>query len=211
MLFLASTLCLVDDIVAKHYDISGKKVGCIFNAAKEWWGKEAFWNKRDIAYFEKNGCELIEIDIENTNQVTHFLFDSIDVLFVWGGATWYLTSLVKDWWFDTSIQTFLDRWWVYMWTSAGSMLCCESVYDAEEKLHIEWLGLVWAAIIPHWWWKEFHSYRLENFDAMYYHKCPYVMLTDLDVLVVDAYAQSIETSEIHTYEELDEMRSKVEE
>lgn len=200
-LFLASSLYAVGDVVNKHINMKWKRVGCIWNAAHERWWKNARWNIWDKKFFEASWSPIIDIDISwsvDWDKVR----DTIDILFVGWWDTLYLRDLSEQSWLHTSIRNFLEKWWVYMGTSAGSMLACRDVYYPHEGRKTNGLGLFPICLIPHRWSPAFLEDRENNIKKMNNHGQSYLMLTDIDVIIVHDEQRNIEKSKEHTLEEV---------
>ena len=200
-IFLASSLCMVDDVIHRYIDLKGKKVACIRNAAKERWWREAWRNKRDMEFFENAGAVTIDIDLEDNIDRAH-IRDSVDILFVWWWDTLYLRDLSEQSGLHTSIHDFLQQWWIYMGTSAWSMLACHEVYYPHDGRKTDGLWLFPLCIIPHRWSPIFLEDRENNMQKMNDHGQSYIMLTDIDVIIIDNNTWSVQRSQKHTLEEV---------
>lgn len=208
-IFLASSLCMVDDVIHRYVDLKGKKIACIRNAAKERWWKEAWRNKRDMEFFENAGAVTIDIDLEDDIDRTH-IRNSVDILFVWWWDTLYLRDLSERSGLHTSIHDFLQQWWIYMGTSAGSMLACNDVYYPHEGRKLNGLWLFPLCLIPHRWSPYFLEDRENNIKKMNNHRQSYIMLTDIDVIIIDSNMRSVQVSQKHTLEEVYEKVNEME-
>lgn len=200
-LFLASSLCFVSDIISSQIDLSSKTVWCIWNAADEDGDKSAERNQRDYEFFIQHGATTIDIDLKNDINLPEIL-KTIDILFVWWWDTLYLADLAREAKLSQYLPDFREKWWVYFGTSAWSMLACHEVYYPHPWRNTQGLCLIDIALIPHWSSPSFEWKRQENLSRMYEHRKPYIMLTDIDTLIVNDDQRSIQRSKQHTFESI---------
>lgn len=205
-LFLASSLCFVSDIVSSHIDLLWKTIWCIWNAADADGAKDAERNQRDLEFFESQWSTILDIDLKNDISLPEIL-QTIDILFVWWWDTLYLADLAREVQLAQYLPEFWEKWWVYIGTSAWSMLACHEVYYPHTWRSTQGLELIDVALIPHWSSPSFDREYWDGFRKMYQHRKPYVTLTDIDVLIVNDDQRSIQRSTQHT---LDKIFTKVE-
>jgi peptidase E len=200
-LFLASSLCFVSDIISSQIDLSWKIIWCIWNAADEDWGKCAERNQWDYEFFMQNKAIVVDIDLRNTINLLEIL-KTIDILFVWWWDALYLADLTRETKLAQYLPDFRKKWWVYCGTSAWSMLACHEVYYPHPWRNTQGLWLIDIALIPHRSSPSFDREWWDGFHKMYQHQKPYVMLTDIDVLIVNNDQRSIQRSVQHTFESI---------
>jgi peptidase E len=191
----------VSDIVSSQIDLSWKTVWCIWNAADADGGKNAERNQRDHDFFTQHEANIIDIDLKNDINLSEIL-KTIDILFVWWWDTLYLADLAREAKLAQYLPDFRKKWWIYCGTSAWSMLACNEVYYPHPWRNTQGLWLIDIALIPHRSSPSFKWKRQENLSRMYEHRKPYIMLTDIDVLVVNYNQWSIQRSQQHTFESI---------
>ncbi len=200
-LFLASSLCFVSDVISSQIDLSWKTVWCIWNAADADGGKNAERNQRDYEFFIQQWATTIDIDLKSNINLLEIL-KSIDILFVWWWDTLYLADLAREATLVQYLADFRKKWWVYCGTSAWSMLACNEVFYPHPWRSTQGLELIDIALIPHRSNPSFGWKRQENLSRMYEHRKPYIMLTDIDVLIVTNDQRSIQRSAQHTLDSI---------
>lgn len=97
-----------------------------------------------------------------------------------------------------------------MGTSAGSMLACNDVYYPHEGRKLNGLWLFPLCLIPHRWSPYFLEDRENNIKKMNNHRQSYIMLTDIDVIIIDSNMRSVQVSQKHTLEEVYEKVNEME-
>ena len=126
LLFLASSLCFVGDIIKKYTTLKWQKIWCIYNAAIEWGRKDARWNVLDTEFFHKEWANTIDIDLTQDNLEEKFR--ECDSIFVGGGDILYIAELARKHNLKKYVDMIFEKWWAYFSTSAGSMLACQETF-----------------------------------------------------------------------------------
>ena len=122
-LFLTSVACLTLDKITELLpsDPSKLKVAFIPTASNLY--KDKSWMYKDRDKLVTMGFEVQDLDIaDKTKDVIEKELNSIDVVFVSGGNTFYLLEKVRESGFDEVIKKLIDKGVVYIGSSAGSAI-----------------------------------------------------------------------------------------
>lgn len=200
-LYLASSLCFVSDVIEANESLEWKKVWCIWNWAKQRGWKNAWRNQRDLKFFEKNKCTILDIDIsKHTESSLTEILKEIDIIFVWWWDTEYLATLITANNLERCIKRAVEQWLVYMWTSAWSMIASTEMHYNDWAKRLQWIWLTELNVIPHWnqlWHKK---HWLDQMDIIYSFEYPSILLNDITVIISDWSNFSLHKSKNHTLE-----------
>jgi hypothetical protein len=189
-LYLASSLCYVSDIIVKHENLSWKTIWCIWNAADSHWWKEAKRNQLDYKFLLSTWAELIDININKP----WYEFGKLDGLFIWGWNTYDLAELIFNNWYAKKIKNALEKWIIYMWTSAWSRLLSKHINFEKEWRVNKWLWVFDQIIVWHWWRPDKRVKREKEFEKMFNRKESCILLLENEVIISDWKKYTIEQS-----------------
>jgi dipeptidase E len=161
-LFLASTAYATLDLVLPL--LPGKpqnlKLAFIPTAADPYPADARPWMDSDRAKLVDMGFAVTEYDLKGKNAETlRADLAQYQVIFVSGGNTYYLLNEVKKSGFDLVVKELIDKGIVYIGSSAGSVIMCQTIDHARLIEHPELvpeltdysgLGLTDMLIAPHY-------------------------------------------------------------
>ncbi len=157
----------------------------------------------DRAALEALGMEVLDIDLKSVcGAELAAVLDTVDVVLVAGGNTFYLLDWVRRSGFDTCIKKRIAEGLVYIGSSAGSILCCPTIagalrFDppeaAPQLVEYSGLGCVDFVIIPHAQ-KEKYAQRIAETTAELEEKGRQVMcLRDDQAVIVEGDSWEVVT------------------
>lgn len=191
-LFLASSIenrSVTQDIFKKIGKSAPLKTLCIKTATEDKLRQDLSWYEDDKNGLKSAGFDVIEFSIsgKSENELREAL-DSVDVVFVSGGNTFYLLQESQKTGFIKIIQEKVENGLPYIGSSAGSVIAgpdIEPILGIDDvKLAPELNGyagynLVNFCVLPHWGSDNFKkSYLTNNLEPMYKEGVPLVALTN---------------------------------
>lgn len=171
-IFLTSCGIINDNIKNEFYnkinkDIKELKVLYITTAVDgetdddRTWMEEEYQTILDLGILKEN---IIEYKIGNPVNINDF-----DVMYMLGGNTFYLLDIIRKNNFDNDIKNFINSDKIYVGSSAGSIILCNSIevakdFDENNINMIDFTGLklVDGLIVPHCNRKEEFINKLKN-------------------------------------------------
>ncbi len=203
-LFLTSSSDIVMSDIVKRLDKDPETYKIAFiDTASEVEDGDHWWVRAERAELVKSGF----IDIEdfsitgmNKEQVEDKLKDR-DIIYFCGGNTFYLLDQVIKSGTDKIIKRKLNEGCIYIGSSAGSMVTgirIDLVCSIDDKskapyLKSDGLGIIDAAILPHWGSDYFKDEYKSGFSNMYSRGCKIMPITDDQYIwVKDNIAQLIQ-------------------
>lgn len=160
-----------------------KKVWFIENAADFYKSKSFVLGDRKA--FLENNFEVVDIDLRVTqNQTLEKILSEIDIIFVSGWNTFYLLEMIRASWFDNLLRDFLNKWKIYIGSSAGSIVLWNSIdhvktLDNPNKSTLQdytGLKILDAMLLPHYWSTKYLE-KMNDILATYWRE-KFMMISD---------------------------------
>jgi len=160
-LFLASSWAFVTNNLRKYLKkpINEYKLAYITTAKK--WTDDVSYVQDRIQAFKKQNIDYQEIDIEQyETQELKKLLKSKDIIYIEWWNTFYLMNAINKTWFQDTLNYLINKWKIYVWSSAWSYICCPSIEMATRKTNkvrnkywlkfLTWLNIVDFLIFVHY-------------------------------------------------------------
>jgi len=191
-MFLSSVFADSIDKFINRLDREPKDLRVLFiPTAADTYDDKWFVDKDRDALLEK-GFQIKELDIKNkTKEELEKEVKDIDIIFIAGGNTFYLSHQVSKSGFDKIIKDSLENGIIYVGSSAGSVLMCPTIEPVAliddpsvvELDNYDGLGLFNKVILPHLG-EEKHKEELEQIQKDF-SNLEFIVLKDNQAVVVD--------------------------
>lgn len=143
--------------------------------------------------------KLVSLGFRVTDVAISDKLENFNAIFVSGGNTFYLLDQAIKSGFDQILKTKLEQGTIYIGSSAGSTIIGKGVnlvstVDDPSKapdLTSDGLGIINAAILPHWGSSDFKTGYLASAESMYTESIPIILLNNKQYLWVDDNYQKI--------------------
>jgi len=169
--------------------------------------EDKWFVEKDRKRLSELGFNIIDVDLKQENESSlREKLAEIDIIFIGGGNTFYLLKYIRESGFDKVIKELLDKDMIYIGVSAGSMVVCPDISQAQWK-HLEdenivdlkdlrGMGLVDFMVIPHYVSKQKAIIEKNKGKVSY----PIIALTDTQaVLVEDGKMQFVGSGEFKEF------------
>jgi dipeptidase E len=196
-LFLASEINIVANHIAVQLNNPSSRLKTVFiTTAEEVETGDKKWVEDNRKGLIDAGFDVFDYTItgKKYEQICEDL-QSVDVIHVNGGNTFYLLLQARKSGFDKFVKQHVERGGIYTSSSAGSIIASPNIgisrilvresYEKELKT-FEGFNLVDFIILPHWGSDSFRSeYRLKRLETAYKPKNKIILLNDNQYVQVE--------------------------
>jgi len=191
----SSAYVVIEDLVGRlGRSVDGLKV-MFLNTASEVEEGDKKWLQDDRDSLVKMGFEVFDYTITGkSEQEVMQAVESIDVLFVAGGNTFYLLEQARKCGFEKIVKDLMERGVIYIGSSAGSLLAGPDIEPikylddpskSESLRSFEAFGLTDVIVFPHWGSDGFREKYLKLIESVYRVGKKIILLTDQQYVMVE--------------------------